>query len=208
VRLPKFSFWEFLQSSPLFGFQVKKGNKSEYSKIRSKATTIGALANQLGIGFGFILSPLIVRRKHTEILGMEVLLIFQAFMTFIILVVSVLFVESKPKHPPSGSADESNSKIGKSSEDNFIQRFWRHSFVPMVNKDFFILWIGFGIAVGGFYAVSTLLDQFLNPLGYNETFSGIIGLTIIISGAISCILALFFPIRFGQIIFILLDFLN
>jgi MFS transporter, FLVCR family, MFS-domain-containing protein 7 len=77
-----------------------------------------------------------------------------------------------------------------------------------VNKDFFILWIGFGIAVGGFYAVSTLLDQFLNPLGYNETFSGIVGLTIIISGAISCILALFFPIRFGQIIFILLDFLN
>eukprot|EP01080_Neovahlkampfia_damariscottae_P005321 gene5321-9131_t len=167
------------------------------SNERTKATTIGALANQLGIGFGFILSPLIVKRKKEKIVGMEALLIIQTVFSLLVLSSSIIFLKNKPKNPPSSSADDStNINI---AEGNYLKKLWSYSLKPMINKDYIVLWIGFGIAVGSFYTVSTLLDQFLHPLKYTVTFSGTIGLTIIIGGVLSCLIALLFPISLYKI---------
>src|SRR5690606_30915444 len=76
---------------------------------------------------------------------------------------------------------------------------WKKMFLPLINIPFVILLIGFGIAVGSFYALSTLMDQIVSPNGYSSVDSGIFGVIIVVSGIFGALSAGIFTIRFYRL---------
>jgi len=50
------------------------------------------------------------------------------------------------------------------------------------NRSFVIIFLAFGIGMGSFYAISTLLDEILSPAGYSEEDIGLFGFLIVAIG--------------------------
>ena len=83
------------------------------------------------------------------------------------------FIPAKPPTPPSASSAESKLEMKKS-----IQSLSR-------NTSFFLIAIPFAIYVGFFNALSSLLNQILEPYGYSETEAGISGAILIVVGLVA-----------------------
>lgn len=119
---------------------------------------------------------------------MPILLLVQAiFCSFFALLIIISF-SSKPKIPPSPSADENLDDIS-------LIELLKGMMKALKEIHFLILVIGFGVSVGSFYAVSTLLDQIVSPKGYSSVNTGWFGFIIVIAGIIGAFLMGLFPIR-------------
>ena len=143
---------------------------------RVTATAIGALANQLGIAAGFILSPSIVRDNGDNITD---LLFFLAIISFIAFIFILIFFRSYPKAPPSISAGF--------EKENFSYYYIFSALCKQ--RSYVILLISFGIVTGCFYAISTVLNQTLFLLGYTGKVTAILGFLIVfvgLFGAFTC----------------------
>ncbi|XP_059058357.1 uncharacterized MFS-type transporter C09D4.1 [Achroia grisella] len=148
----------------------------------SSACSIGVFGNQLGVAVGFFLPPMLVRSQGTiEEIGADLQLMFYivAGFTSVLFVLILLFFKAAPPTPPSAAAD-----LGSSLDSNFLQSIKK----LLTNRNYVLLLISYGLNVGVFYAISTLLNQLVLTYypGANED-AGRIGLVIVVAGMIGSV---------------------
>ncbi|XP_026319564.1 uncharacterized MFS-type transporter C09D4.1 [Hyposmocoma kahamanoa] len=149
----------------------------------SSACSVGVFGNQLGVALGFVLPPMLVGANGTiqEIAtDLQRMFYIVAGLTSVIFVLIVLFFKAAPPTPPSAAAD-----LGNSLDSNFLQSIKK----LLTNRNYILLLISYGLNVGVFYAISTLLNQLILTYypGANQD-AGRIGLVIVVAGMAGSVL--------------------
>ncbi|KAM8915703.1 choline/ethanolamine transporter flvcr2b-like [Spinachia spinachia] len=146
----------------------------------STACSIGVFGNQLGIAVGFLLPPILVPNvDDVEELASHIRVMFYisaGVATFIFILVIIVFQE-KPEIPPTqAQAQCRNIPPGGYSYTASIGSLLR-------NKPFMLLVLSYGLNVGCFYSISTLLNRMIiEHYPGEEVNAGRIGLTIVVAG--------------------------
>lgn len=177
----------------------------------STATSLGVFGNQVGIAAGFIVPPLLVRATHVatkDELGDDINLLarFTFLASLSVCVVSFLFFQDKPSKPPgSASLHMQRNKLAcettLSSSSSSLSTTTRDQSTGQNNSncatilklcsdlDFILLVLSYGINVGCFYAISTVLNQML-ALKWPELsdLAGQLGLLLVVSGMIGSVI--------------------
>ena len=147
----------------------------------STACAIGVFGNQVGNALGFVIPPIAVRDQKDPakyyMIGTDLfyLLLGVAIITTLLVLTITFTFQDKPSTPPSRAQE-----IGISEKDeNYLSSINR----LLKNRDFILLLIGYGLNVGIFYAISSLLNTIiLSHFKDSQEDAGWIGLTIVITG--------------------------
>ncbi|KAL7735411.1 hypothetical protein ACLKA6_019530 [Drosophila palustris] len=156
----------------------------------SSATSVGVFGNQLGVAIGFVLPPMLVPNSESlETVGKDLQMMFYlvAGLTSILLVLMVLFFQDKPPTPPSAAQETSQRLEGNAEQQvSFMQSLKN----LMTNRNFIFLLLSYGINVGVFYAISTLLNPVvLKYYPGHEVDTGRIGLSIVLAGMLGSVVS-------------------
>uniref|UniRef100_A0A1B6E568 Choline/ethanolamine transporter FLVCR1 n=1 Tax=Clastoptera arizonana TaxID=38151 RepID=A0A1B6E568_9HEMI len=150
----------------------------------SSACSIGVFGNQLGVALGFLLPPIIVKNSSNQDVignGLKTLFYSVAGVTTVILLSIVIFFQSAPDLPPSPAQAVQRASDSK----GFVYSIKQLA----LNPGYRLLLVSYGINVGVYYAISTLLNQIV--LFYypgKEEDAGRIGLTIVVAGMVGSLL--------------------
>lgn len=128
--------------------------------------------------------PLVVPADSDDSSITHLLLLLSLF-CIISLVLILLFFTSKPPSPPSRSA-----QIQESNSEENVEMYKLTHVLPKLVKDvaYLNLCISFGIVVGTFYALSTLLNQMLDDLKYSDSTTVLVGTLMVVVGLLGAIL--------------------
>ncbi|KAI5264526.1 MFS general substrate transporter [Aureobasidium subglaciale] len=137
-------------------------------KGRVSATAIASLANPLGGALGQLIGPLWVTKPE----DVPDMVLYTAIISCVACLPS-FFIPSKPPTSPSVNGDIEKLNVSES-----IQSLKR-------NKPFFLILTAFGVYVGFFNAVSSLINQIFEPYGFSETEAGIAGALLIVVGLVA-----------------------
>jgi fucose permease len=132
-------------------------------KERGVATGIGALCNTLGIALAFAL-PVFVAR-------IQVLLVVDGAIATVGAVLVVLLFDDRPPLRPS---------LARVNDGFNGADVW----AVVRRPHFAVLLATFGTAIGVFWAVPTVLNQTLVPLGYSEDETSLLGIVEIMVGLV------------------------
>uniref|UniRef100_A0A8U7M4M5 FLVCR choline and putative heme transporter 2 n=1 Tax=Corvus moneduloides TaxID=1196302 RepID=A0A8U7M4M5_CORMO len=153
----------------------------------STACSIAVFGNQLGIAAGFLVPPVLIpNEEDVEKLAYHISIMF--FMTAgvasaLFILVIIVFKE-KPLHPPSRAQASIQSR--PTAEYSYMQSILR----LLRNANFLLLMVTYGLNVGCFYALSTLLSRMvIHHYPGEEVNAGRIGLTIILSGMVGALIS-------------------
>ncbi|KAG5318163.1 FLVC2 protein, partial [Pseudoatta argentina] len=147
----------------------------------STATSLSIFGNQFGVALWFLLGPIIVKNHdNLDDIGRDLsrLCWMVAIVCTIAFVLVLTLFQNEPRLPPSET--RALQKMNRMKK--------REEFVEPIkglcrNKNFIMLCNSYGLNVGVFIAVSTLLNQiFLAHFENGEEDAGRIGLAIILSG--------------------------
>jgi FLVCR family MFS transporter 7 len=131
-------------------------------KERSMANAITSMANPLGIGIAYILSPRVG----------DVFIVTWIYMipaAVACLFAFLTFWRGRPPTPPSAGAEGEQGSFFKGLKQ------------VLRNKQMWVLLIVWGMVSGLLNSMLTLLPQFLCPFGYDDNFSGLwIGIMIFV----------------------------
>ncbi|KAK5614429.1 Feline leukemia virus subgroup C receptor- protein 2 [Crenichthys baileyi] len=146
----------------------------------STACSIGVFGNQLGVAIGFLLPPILVPNvDDVNDLAYHIRIMFYisaCLATFIFILVVIVFQE-RPEIPPTQS--QVQARISRSNDYSYMASIRR----LLCNKAFMLLVISYGLNVGCFYAISTLLNRMIiEHYPGEEVNAGRIGLTIVFAG--------------------------
>ncbi|XP_077395108.1 choline/ethanolamine transporter flvcr2a isoform X7 [Festucalex cinctus] len=152
----------------------------------STACSIGVFGNQMGIAIGFLIPPILVPNvDDVEELAHHIKIMFyiSAGVATIIFILVVIVFQEKPELPPTQAQAQARCIPPESySYLASIQRLVR-------NKPFMLLVVSYGLNVGCFYAVSTLLNRMIiEHYPGEEMNAGRIGLTIVIAGMVGSLI--------------------
>ncbi|XP_068563102.1 heme transporter FLVCR2-like isoform X3 [Cebidichthys violaceus] len=146
----------------------------------STACSIGVFGNQLGIAIGFLLPPILVPNvDDVEELAYHIRIMFYisaGVATFIFVLVVIVFQE-KPEIPPT----QAQAQARNIPPDDYS---YMASIMSLLrNKPFMLLVVSYGLNVGSFYSISTLLNRMIiEHYPGEEVNAGRIGLTIVVAG--------------------------
>ncbi|XP_017797546.1 PREDICTED: feline leukemia virus subgroup C receptor-related protein 2 isoform X2 [Habropoda laboriosa] len=152
----------------------------------STATSLSIFGNQLGIALSFLLTPILIKNhENLDDIGSALSHLFWA----IAIIISVAFLlvitlfENDPKLPPSKT--RVLQKLNQMEvEESFIEPVKR----LFKNKCYLLLCNSYGLGIGVFNAVGTLLNQiYLEHFEHGEEDAGRIGLAMIVAGMIGSI---------------------
>lgn len=115
-------------------------------------SSIGVLANQLGTAIGFLLSSQLVRVPD----DLPMLLLVEALFCSVVFLAAAAVVRAAPPIAPSSAVERASLRDATSLRDYARSVWWL-----LRNGPFRLLLVAYGIAVGVFYAVTTLLAQLL-----------------------------------------------
>ncbi|NXE33197.1 FLVC2 protein, partial [Ptilorrhoa leucosticta] len=153
----------------------------------STACSIAVFGNQLGIAAGFLVPPVLIPNvEDVEKLAYHISIMF--FMTAgvasaLFILVIIVFKE-KPPNPPSRAQASIQSRL--TAEYSYMQSILR----LLRNANFLLLMVTYGLNVGCFYALSTLLNRMvIHHYPGEEVNAGRIGLTIILSGMVGALIS-------------------
>lgn len=153
------------------------------SKGVSRACAVGVFGNQFGIALGFLLPSLLVRNADKDIIGKDLTNLFfgvAGFTTLLFLMIIFAFKDKPPKPPSRAQA------MILTSEERI--NYWKSIMNLMKNINYTLLLITYGINVGVFYAISTLLNQVvLKHFPGEEQTTGWMGLTIVLTGMLGSV---------------------
>jgi Sugar phosphate permease len=135
--------------------------------IRERATAAGiaSLAQFMGIIVGMAATPYL-----TAAYEMRGMLISYGVISFVSMLVFLAFMREKPPTPPCPPEQESRILIWEGFKHIFKQ------------KDLLILLFTFFICLGIFNAISTWIEQIIDPRGFTSAQAGIVGAMIMIGG--------------------------
>ncbi|XP_027027858.2 feline leukemia virus subgroup C receptor-related protein 2 [Tachysurus fulvidraco] len=152
----------------------------------STACSIGVFGNQLGIAIGFLVPPVLVPNvDDMDELAYHISIMFYitAGVATVIFILVVIVFQDKPPIPPSQAQVAVQNM--PSQDYSYLASIRR----LLCNKPFVLLIITYGLNVGCFYAVSTLLNRMI--IDYypgEEVNAGRIGLTLVISGMVGSLI--------------------
>ncbi|KAH9374289.1 hypothetical protein HPB48_005609 [Haemaphysalis longicornis] len=146
----------------------------KYEEV-STACSAGVLGNQIGIALGFIIPPYVVDSHNVQstLSNLCIGVAIASFASFFIILVAF---EDKPAQPPSFS-----EMLIQCAEDKptFTEALGK----LMGDRDFLLLLISYGLNTGAFYAISTMLNPVIvRYFPGEESFAGLLGLTLVFSG--------------------------
>ncbi|XP_037827907.1 feline leukemia virus subgroup C receptor-related protein 2 [Lucilia sericata] len=156
----------------------------------SSACSVGVFGNQLGVALGFVLPPMLVANSDDpELVGHDLQWMFNyvAGITTVLVILMVLFFQDKPPTPPSAAQKVAlPGSIEAQNEVSFMQSLKN----LMMNRNYILLLISYGMNVGVFYAISTLLNPVvLKYYPGHEVDTGRIGLAIVLSGMLGSVVS-------------------
>ncbi|KAM7367944.1 hypothetical protein PAMP_014209 [Pampus punctatissimus] len=152
----------------------------------STACSIGVFGNQLGIAIGFLVPPILVPNvDDMDELAHHISVMFYitAGVATLLFILVVFVFQERPKIPPTqAQATAYSIPPEQYSYISSISRLLR-------NKPFILLVITYGLNVGCFYAVGTLLNHMIiEHYPGEEVNAGRIGLTIVIAGMVGSLI--------------------
>ncbi|CAL8097037.1 unnamed protein product [Orchesella dallaii] len=150
----------------------------------STATSIGVFGNQLGVAAGFLLPTLLVKNGTQESIGKDLSVMFYGTgaITGVLFFAVLLLFRDKPPTPPS-LAQLALLSSNREPYFNSIKKL-------VTNKGYILLLLSYGMNVGVFYAISTLLSSFIEKyFPENEEDAGRIGLMIVVSGMVGSVIS-------------------
>ena len=167
-------------------------------KERDLATVVGALFNGIGVAIGTVVaSAFVTQSSPTEVDGMPDWMLFQALFSTISAVLATLLFKDRPPTPASQSQESTVfSQIDGDSSKNFraaLSFSFQKSLECFSERDFCWLFVAFGIGLGLFNALSTVIEQITAPVCATSDdaslFGGLlIGLGLIGAGILGCFL--------------------
>ncbi|XP_029352512.1 choline/ethanolamine transporter flvcr2b isoform X3 [Echeneis naucrates] len=152
----------------------------------STACSIGVFGNQLGIAIGFLVPPVLVPNvDDMDELAHHISIMFYitAGVATLLFILVVFVFQERPKLPPTQAQATARSILPEQySYTASIARLLR-------NRPFILLIITYGLNVGCFYAVGTLLNRMI-IIHYpgEEVTAGRIGLTIVVAGMVGSLI--------------------
>lgn len=152
----------------------------------STACSIGVFGNQLGIAIGFLVPPILVPNvDDMDELAHHISVMFYitAGVATLLFILVVFVFQERPKLPPTQAQATARSIPPEHySYTASILRLLR-------NRPFILLIITYGLNVGCFYAVGTLLNRMIiEHYPGEEVNAGRIGLTIVIAGMVGSLI--------------------
>ncbi|XP_058469582.1 heme transporter FLVCR2 [Solea solea] len=146
----------------------------------STACSIGVFGNQLGIAIGFLVPPILVPNvDDVDELAHHISIMFYitAGVATLLFILVVFVFQERPKLPPTQA--QAIARSIPSEQYSYMASIRR----LLRNRPFILLIITYGLNVGCFYAVGTLLNRMIIAhYPGEEVNAGRIGLTIIIAG--------------------------
>ncbi|XP_023259255.1 feline leukemia virus subgroup C receptor-related protein 2-like isoform X1 [Seriola lalandi dorsalis] len=152
----------------------------------STACSIGVFGNQLGIAIGFLVPPILVPNvDDMDELAHHISVMFYitAGVATLLFILVVFVFQERPKLPPTQAQATARSIPPEQySYTASIRRLLR-------NRPFILLIVTYGLNVGCFYAVGTLLNRMIiDHYPREEVNAGRIGLTIVIAGMVGSLI--------------------
>ncbi|KAK5623546.1 Feline leukemia virus subgroup C receptor- protein 2 [Crenichthys baileyi] len=152
----------------------------------STACSIGVFGNQLGCAIGFLLPPILVPNVNDmDELANHIRTMFYitaGVATFLFILVVFVFQE-RPKLPPTQA--QATARRIPPEEYSYTASILR----LLRNKPFVLLIISYGLNVGCYYAIGTLLNRMIiEHYPGEEVNAGRIGLTIVIAGMVGSLI--------------------
>ncbi|XP_068432855.1 heme transporter FLVCR2 isoform X3 [Clinocottus analis] len=152
----------------------------------STACSIGVMGNQLGIAIGFLVPPILVPNvDDLDELAHHISIMFYitAGVATVLLLLVIFVFQERPNIPPTQAQATARSIPPEQySYMASIRRLLR-------NRPFNLLIITYGLNVGCFYAVGTLLNRMIiEHYPGEEVNAGRIGLTIVIAGMVGSLI--------------------
>ncbi|XP_046583306.1 feline leukemia virus subgroup C receptor-related protein 2-like isoform X4 [Haliotis rubra] len=152
----------------------------------STATSLGVFGNQVGAAVGFLLPPVLVPNSpDLDQVGWDIsiMMYVTAGVTTAIFIAILIGYRDKPPVPPSRAQLVA---IQTTEGQNYLSSLGR----LIKTLPFVVLVISYGVNVGCYYAIATLLNAVvLEYFPGEEVNAGRIGLTIVITGIIGAVLA-------------------
>ena len=169
----------------------------------ASATAIGVLGNQLGCAIGFLVPPLVVKLGEVDDMKtqfyylyisnaavcfvMTLLTVFcKLFQTKFLLSTSIKIfllllkvVSDQPKIPPSLSQLEVRSERQIKREESDFFLFKKSVIALLKNANFLLVFVSYGMNVGVFYAISTLLNQIISQYYPVSSFLKYLGTMVV-----------------------------
>ena len=163
---------------------------------RALANTIALGSNTFGILIGSLISPLIVNSQVIFVSQMCFLHLVSVSIAIIPAIMSCFITRSTPPTPPSFSAIVSKQETFDQTQTNFsnnqylinntdvsvetrdktnFKDYLKQVAKLFKSKDFLILFFSFGLALGLFNSLTTLIEQILCTKGYSDQDAGIFG---------------------------------
>eukprot|EP01084_Bolivina_argentea_P189172 325401_1 len=163
---------------------------------RDLATALLSTINPLGIGIGSVCSTIFVGivKKDDNLFGFNGLMFSQIILSLIAFIVTYICFYDKPPTPPSLSQhlkieniNIENIKIENTK--NNIYNLLNECKLLLYDKQFVLLFFGFGIGVGLFNALTTLINQYTACFSYSTDDAGLFGGVLIFGGLFGSIIA-------------------
>uniref|UniRef100_A0A3Q3E758 FLVCR choline and putative heme transporter 2b n=1 Tax=Labrus bergylta TaxID=56723 RepID=A0A3Q3E758_9LABR len=152
----------------------------------STACSIGVFGNQLGIAIGFLVPPILVPNvEDMDELASHIKVMFYmtAGVATLLFILVVFVFQERPELPPTQA--QATARLIPPEQYSYTASILR----LLRNKPFILLIITYGLNVGCFYAVGTLLNRMI-IVHYpgEEVNAGRIGLTIVIAGMVGSLI--------------------
>lgn len=137
---------------------------------RATATGLGSLAIYLGILVGLALTPYLAIRS-----GISGVLISYGIVSILATLMFFLFIRERPPSPPCPPDQE-----GRSLALDGLSKMIRQ-------RDFILLLVIFFVGLGAFNAITTWIEEVLNPRGFTITQAGNAGGAMIFGGILGAL---------------------
>ena len=137
---------------------------------RATATGLGSLAIYLGILAGLALTPYLA--IHSSIPD---LLVRYGIVSIAAMLVFFLFIRERPPSPP-GPPDQESRSLSLEGLSKMIRE-----------RDFVLLLLIFFVGLGAFNAITTWIEEVLNPRGFSITQAGNAGGVMIFGGILGAL---------------------
>ncbi|GBG25455.1 Feline leukemia virus subgroup C receptor-related protein 1 [Hondaea fermentalgiana] len=149
------------------------------TKERDVAAVVMSLANPVGIAIGSVLPTFYVIGDDAGVRMYDLLLVEMGVMAAIFILALIFFAEKPELHP-------SHSETLKATQQELPLR--SELGLMLSNRDYRILFVCFGVGLGFFNALTTLVEQFVNKSGYTSDDAGLFSGLLIGTGIISAII--------------------
>ena len=137
---------------------------------RATAAGLGSLAIYIGILTGLALTPYLALRS-----GIPGMLLTYGIVSIVAMLIFFILAKERPPTPPCPPDQEERSLVTEGLSKMIRQR------------DFILLMVIFFVGLGAFNAVTTWIEEILNPRGFSITQAGNAGGAMILGGIIGAV---------------------